>query len=144
MSWHDGHDHRVTFPAPAVRHDWFYVYVAWGSDRRRPIYVGKTNRAIERIGRHLAGALWASEVVEFECYGFPTELDALRAESLAIVSLDPIYNVHRSNVGPRSANRPYPKNRKPRVFLRRGEEIPGVSEDQMTIIRRVQNRGRVA
>jgi hypothetical protein len=97
MAWNDTSDESVRFPAPPpMRADRFYVYVAWGNDRGRPLYVGKGNRPTIRIGLHLARAKWVDEVVEFECHAFSSSEEALEAEKCAIYELNPIYNVIRS------------------------------------------------
>lgn len=33
----------------------FYVYLLWGSDRERPLYVGETTNLFARLGTHMSG-----------------------------------------------------------------------------------------
>lgn len=87
--WEDGSDHHFTVP---VRRDRFYVYIAWGADRARPLYVGKANNIFSRFGTHLHQAPWTHDVIEVECFGFHNEGAAYAAESEAIHALNPIHN----------------------------------------------------
>lgn len=96
MSWNEGSDGSLTFDAPTFRPDRFYVYIAWGEDRQRPLYVGKGNRPFTRLGLHLALAKWADQARSFECHAFLSPEAALEAEIEAIHELNPIYNVIRS------------------------------------------------
>jgi hypothetical protein len=90
-----GSDHELWITVPQRRRDRFYVYIAWGEDRSRPLYVGKGNSIWDRIGHHMLNKRWADDVVEFECHAFPTMLDALEAEKNTIEDLNPIHNVLR-------------------------------------------------
>lgn len=75
------------------RADRCYVYVAWGEDRARPLYVGKARNPWTRMAQHMSiPAPWTAEMVELECHAFPTERMAQAAEIEAIQALDPIYN----------------------------------------------------
>lgn len=96
MAWNDGALERLRFSAVPFRPDRHYVYIAWGADRSRPLYVGKGDRPFIRIGLHLASAKWAPEVVEYEAHAFGSAAEALEAEKAAIYELDPIHNVIRS------------------------------------------------
>ena len=73
----------------------FHVYVAWGVDRGRPLYIGKSAALWARIGAHSRVAKWAAQVVEWEAYSFDSEQDALDIEAEAITALNPIYNAVR-------------------------------------------------
>lgn len=136
--WHDGHTDRVRVDTPPINPELFYVYIAWGLDRSRPLYIGKSKHLVVRIGQHMARAEWVKYATEFECFAFASELEALNAESLAIHKLDPEYNVHRGLHRPR---KPGTKTPKPRVWLRR---FDGLTDADMEVITRVQNRGKVA
>jgi hypothetical protein len=96
MTWNEGSDGSLTFDSPSFRADRFYVYIAWGENHERPLYVGKGNRPFTRIGLHLALTKWAGEVRSFECHAFLTPEAALEAEIEAIYELNPIYNVRRT------------------------------------------------
>lgn len=114
--WAIGSVYAFNFSVRQYQHGLFYVYVAWGRNRQRPLYVGKTNLPMGRIGNHFRDSVWARRVQAFNCYGFQTEREALQAELRAIKELNPVYNVIRSE--------------------------PAFDEDeQAAIIRRVQNRG---
>jgi excinuclease UvrABC nuclease subunit len=74
----------------------FYVYVAWGEDRTRPLYIGRAVNLWRRFEQHAQWkAAWVAEVVELECYEFPTERMADMAETDAILALNPVHNVVR-------------------------------------------------
>lgn len=72
------------------------VYVAWGEDRSRPLYVGRAVNLWRRFEQHAQWkADWVAETVELECHVFPTAEMADMAETDAILALDPIHNVIR-------------------------------------------------
>ena len=95
-SWRDGSDHSISMRLPARRPDRVYVYILWGRNRR-PLYIGKARHPWSRLGSHMARKPWADQVQRVECYGYPTEYDALEAERAAILELDPIHNVVRTD-----------------------------------------------
>src|SRR5688500_9234151 len=99
MTWDALAKGRQSFRSPAIDWDACYVYVAWGHDRTRPLYVGKSREPLNRIGRHLRATAWGADVVEWELLAFDSELVALSAESLAIHQLDPIHNIIRGGAG---------------------------------------------
>lgn len=88
-----GSDCSISFSNPRV--DRFWVYVGWGAERSRPLYVGKARKPWSRFLFHLSHTEWAAEVVEWECHGFPTERQAETAEIEAIHDLNPIHNFQR-------------------------------------------------
>ena len=91
--WDDwGREHTFTIERPPSA---CYVYVAWGNDRSRPLYVGKARHPYARIATHMREKSWASDVEEWECHGFPSEGDAEWVEIEAIAALNPIHNVIR-------------------------------------------------
>jgi excinuclease UvrABC nuclease subunit len=94
-----GSDHTFTV-APLPRGH--YVYIAWGADRSRPLYIGKAVNLWRRYEQHGAWkADWLPLVEELEVRSFPTAELARRAELDAIQTLNPIYNQQRwSNLRP--------------------------------------------
>lgn len=117
----EGSDGIVEFDAAPFRTDRFYVYLVWGEDRARPLYIGKANRPFTRAGHHLATAPWAGEIRSFECHAFLSANAALVAELEAIHELDPVYNVVRwtpeSVIRARRVERD-PQSRRSRTFDR--------------------------
>jgi hypothetical protein len=89
--WGSDHDFHFQLPKKGAG----YVYVAWGRNRERPLYVGKAVTPTERIMYHVRHAPWAAEVEEWEVHGFPTADNAEWAEIEAIHDLNPIHNVMR-------------------------------------------------
>jgi hypothetical protein len=142
---------RQTFTSPAIDWDACYVYVGWGHDRSRPLYVGKSREPLNRIGRHLRQTAWGASVVDWELYAFGSELEALDAESRAIHELDPIHNIARGGPGGMRTRQYRPRDnesrrrRMPTALEAISKPIHGISPEQLAIIRRVQNRrGRAA
>jgi hypothetical protein len=141
---------RQSITSPAIDWDSCYVYIAWGHDRSRPLYVGKSREPLNRIGRHLRATAWGASVVEWELYSFDSELAALNAEARAIHALNPVHNIARGGPGgvrtrqyrPRDNNSR--KRAMPSALEAISKPIHGISKEQMAIIRRVQNRGRAA
>lgn len=84
---------RISVKADVARG--FCVYVAWGADRARPLYIGKSRSFFARAGFHRQVAEWSPLVEEWEIYAFPTEEDAIAVEIEAIHDLNPIYNRQR-------------------------------------------------
>lgn len=71
----------------------FWVYVAWGEDRKRPLYVGKARDPLGRLAQHSRIPMpWVEELVELECHAFPNEAMAGAAEIEAIQCLNSIHN----------------------------------------------------
>ena len=165
--WGSDHELTLTFP----RRGSCYVYVAWGSDRSRPLYVGKARNPYDRIATHMRQKPWIGDVVEWECRGFPDERTAEYAEIEAIAALNPIHNVirrmtqaqwaeiRRASRAKEAAQRrvaaewraarqaPAPKpepvyRRKPLRRVKWRDDV--FTPDQLDIIARVQNRGRAA
>lgn len=148
MTWNEGHVGHVLMSPPAFDGELVYVYVAWGADREHPLYVGKSKTPLARLGSHSDRARWYPEAVEFELFAFRSEVEALTAESLAIVELRPTFNVmgHRYE--------PVPPFTEPVVEYRRRvrkphkvhppaiESIKDIPASQLAIVARVQNRGR--
>ena len=128
----------------------FYVYIAWGRDRERPLYVGQSRQLHDRIGTHLRDAPWRKSVLRFEVYAFTTAADALEAESDAIASLHPIHNLTGNGDVTARLVRTVPKPpRAPRakkVAQPYQPEPSGYPDyftpEQFEIIRRVQKAGR--
>lgn len=69
-----------------------YVYVAWGADLERPLYVGKTRNFLGRMANHARDSLWYVEANRVELHAFQTAEDAELAEIEAIFALNPIHN----------------------------------------------------
>jgi hypothetical protein len=89
-AWGSDHELVLTIPNPGS----CYVYVAWGIGPR-PLYVGKARNPYARISTHMRQKPWATEVLRWECHGFPNEPMAVDAEIEAIHDLNPIHNVQR-------------------------------------------------
>lgn len=139
---------RQSFRSPGIDWDACYVYVAWGHDRTRPLYVGKSREPLARIGRHLRTTAWASDVVEWDLYAFDSEDGALDAESRAIHELNPVHNVIRGGSGGRRTKtftrRPR-RHAMPTALEAVPRPIHGISSEQLAIIAKVQRRrGSVA
>jgi len=146
--WDDDCLSRFTVEAPVIDLTACYVYVAWGEDRTRPLYIGKSREPIGRIGRHLREALWCYEVRSFDFYAFVTELGALDAEARAIRELNPIHNVMRGNSGGRRSRKITPRRLR-RFPVAAFQAIPvplkgRITSEQLAIVARVQKRGKVA
>ena len=140
---------RQTFTSPAIDWDACYVYIAWGHDRSRPLYVGKSREPLNRMGRHLRSTAWGSEVVEWEMLAFSSEHDALDGEAWAIHQLNPIHNIARGGPGGMRTKRWKRRPSRVRSMPLAHEAIPppihGISPEQLKIIRQVQaRRGRAA
>lgn len=141
---------RQVLRSPSIDWDACYVYVAWGHDRTRPLYVGKSREPLNRIGRHLRGTAWGAEVVEWELLAFDSELVALDAEARAIHQLNPVHNVARVGSGGTRTRKYRPRSNAsrrgpiPTAQVAIPKPIHGISPEQLAIIRRVQNRGRAA
>jgi hypothetical protein len=147
VSWDEPAIGRQVLRSPSIDWDACYVYVAWGHDRTRPLYVGKSREPLNRIGRHLRGTAWGAEVVEWDMVSFASEPDAVLAEARAIHQLNPIHNVQRGGGGA-SFRRPFTRAARrgkiPTAQVAIPKPIHGISPEQLAIIRRVQNRGRAA
>ena len=138
MSWKKratGHS-RVDLP-----NDSAYVYVAWGLDDRRPLYVGKTRRFHRRMAMHERHSKWWPLVRRFDLYSYRTEADALVAESEAIRDLGPDYNLV-GNQGKLTSLARYLKRRISQPPTTYGPEISTdeIPADQLAIVARVQRR----
>lgn len=72
-----------------------YVYVAWGSDESRPLYIGKSSNVLARLGQHSTVQPWYPDAVRFELHTFESSKAAEDAETEAIYELNPIYNRQR-------------------------------------------------
>lgn len=145
--WDDGSLSRFTVDAPVIDLGACYVYIAWGEDRTRPLYIGKSREPIGRIGRHLREATWCYDVRSFDFYAFVTELGALDAEARAIRELDPVHNVMRGNSGGRRSRKITPRRlRRFPVAAFQAIPIPirgPITSEQEAIVARVQGRGKV-
>ena len=142
---------RQSFTSPGIDWDACYVYIGWGHDRSRPLYVGKSREPLNRIGRHLRTTAWGADVVEWELLSFDSEMAALDAEARAIHQLDPIHNVARGGSGGTRTRAVRPRNnlsrRRPVPSAHKAipKPIRGISDEQLKIIRQVQGRrGRAA
>lgn len=147
MSWDESAIGRQSLRSPHIDWDACYVYVAWGHDRSRPLYVGKSREPLNRIGRHLRGTAWGSEVIEWDMVAFGTEGEAIRAEARAIHELNPIHNVQRGGGGAsfrRSFTRAPRLGKVPSAHKAIPPPIHGISPEQLAIIARVQRRGKAA
>jgi len=143
MSWDDGVLSRFTVAAPVIDLDACYVYVAWGEDLTRPLYVGKSREPIGRIGRHLREALWCYDVRSFDFYAFATEGAALDAEGRAIFELNPVHNVVRGNPGGAKTREVRARRRVRFAKVAFPKPIRGITPSQLGIVAGVQaRRGR--
>jgi len=164
-----GSDHEVSLDMPRL--DRCYVYVAWGQDEVRPLYVGKARNPWARIATHMRHKSWIADVVRWEAHGFPTEKLALEAEDEAIHALNPIHNgirrlprsimdqrwlelfernereaaeqkrLARERLREQLRERRPPPIRVPRKRVRRAPLDDVFTPEQLAIIARVQNRG---
>ena len=143
MKWDKRAKRKVTIEVPT---DEAFVYIAWGRDESRPLYVGKSRNLMARIGEHARSSQWYVYLDHFDIYGYRTELDAIEAEADAIHGLQPEYNV-ALNVGrPPRLNR-YRRMRRQLQAFTYGERWPTLDDiptEQRDIIARVQNRGKPA
>ena len=148
MTWDQRSIGRQSFRSPGIDWDACYVYVAWGHDRARPLYVGKSREPLNRIGRHLRSTAWGADVVEWDLYAFDSEGGALDAEARAIHELNPVHNVARGGGGGRRGRTYHRRPRKhamPTALEAVPRPIHGISTEQLAIIARVQKRrGRAA
>lgn len=140
MSWRTKARYDFEFPT-----DEAFVYIAWGMDESRPLYIGKTRHLMRRMAGHERSSPWFPYLRRLEVYGYPSEKKALIAEAEAIATMDPEYNI----VGAFGNTPPlvrYLRRRRPTPPPGYGPEITTdeISADQLAIIRRVQNRGRAA
>lgn len=88
-----GSDHDLVLDMP--RRGSCYVYIAWGEDRSRPLYVGKARNPWSRISTHMHQRPWQADVVAWEAHGFPSEGLAEAVEIEAIAHFNPIHNSMR-------------------------------------------------
>lgn len=140
MSWDKGSSGKWTLEIPT---DQAFVYVAWGLDERRPLYVGKTRSLMGRLGQHEQASPWFRYVRRLEVYGFRSELAALEAEAQAIHDLQPAFN--RTGITSHiPAVLRYRRRKRSPVPLGNGPPITTdeISPDQLAIVARVQNRRR--
>jgi len=76
------------------------------------LYVGITMNIAARLEAHRAGKAWFGDVAKIDVETFPSRLEALTAERVAIQTEDPIHNVqhavHRGSVKSRRATVPEP------------------------------------
>lgn len=72
-----------------------YVYVAWGADEARPLYIGKSSNVLNRLGQHSSVQPWYPETVRFEFHAFESAKAAQDAETEAIFAFDPVWNRQR-------------------------------------------------
>jgi hypothetical protein len=130
---------RQVFLSPSIDWDACYVYIAWGHDHARPLYIGKSREPLNRIGRHLRATAWSAAAVEWELLAYASEADALMAEAWAIHELDPLHNVIRGGSGG-VRTRKRGTRKMPTALQAIPKPIHGISADQLEIIARVQNR----
>jgi len=88
-----GSDHDLPLVQP--RRGSCYVYLAWGEDRSRPLYIGKAKNPWARIATHMYQKPWRGDVVAWEAHGFPSERMAEAIEIEAIAHFNPIHNSTR-------------------------------------------------
>ena len=84
---------RFSIKVPRRPQDAYWIYIAWGIDSKRPLYVGMSGQLWKRIGHHVDRSVFGPDVVEFECHSFSTEEEALAAEARAIHDLNPRWNL---------------------------------------------------
>lgn len=140
MSWKSRARSVAVLDVPSQR---AVVYVAWGIEEDRPLYVGRSRTLMTRIGQHAHKSAWWPYVRRLEVYSYANEGEAIVAEAEAIADLRPEWN-QRQRGGPNLRQRlrrkrwhPEPAEYGPPLTF---DEI---SADQLAIIARVQNRGRV-
>jgi excinuclease UvrABC nuclease subunit len=125
VSWDEKAIGSAVFDVESDEWSGHWVYVAW-RQRGRPLYVGKTSNLRGRVAFHMNRAPWRSEVKRFTFHRFETAADASDGEKRAIMALNPHHNIVRSSyLGPPMDN-------------------GVIREDQLAILRRVQDRGRAA
>lgn len=115
-----------------------YVYVAWGTDKNRPLYVGKSRSLLARLGQHSQNSLWWHHLTRLAIYSYDSEREALRAEAEAIAEYQPEYNragVSRPMSQPISNPGPPPSYGPPM-------NTDDLTADHLAIIARVQRLGR--
>lgn len=65
------------------------------------LYVGISNSAVRRLGQHMRGARWATEISRVEVSQYPSRESALAAEKAAIIAELPLWNkVHNTRRRP--------------------------------------------
>ena len=142
MSWRSRSTGRVSIQFP---NDAAYVYIAWGMDSKRPLYIGKTRAYHKRMAGHERASKWWPFLRSIDLYAYRTEAEALIAESEAITELQPEYN----QVGNAGAPPPLVRYLRHRAAQPPIDFGPPISTDeipahQLAIIARVQRRGRAA
>ena len=140
MTWDQFATRKVTLELPE---DEAFVYIAWGRDESRPLYIGKSRNVMARLGQHAQSSPWYVYIDHFDVYGFRSELAALQAEAEAIAELRPEYN-KALNLGSEPPISRYRRHRRRYERVTLGEPWPTLDDipaDQLEIIRRVQNRG---
>lgn len=143
MKWDRRARHTASFELPEAE---AFVYVAWGRDESRALYVGKSRNVMSRIGQHAQASPWFPYLARLDFYGYRSEGEALQAEAEAIAELRPEYNV-ALNVGSEPTPTRYLRPRRkhqPFTFGERWATVDDIPADQLAIIRRIQNRGRAA
>lgn len=70
-----------------------YVYVLWGDDKSRPLYIGQTTRLLTRMGEHLNKPWKRSEVRRITAIRCATVEDMCRREIALIRNYRPTWNV---------------------------------------------------
>lgn len=140
MSWRKRAVGRTTleYPGPG-----YYVYVAWGMDRSRALYVGKTRAFHPRMAGHERQSPWFPYLRTMDLYAYSTEEQALIAEAEAIRDLKPEYN-QVGNAGKLPPMVRYLRHRKAQPLVTYGSEITTeqISAKQLAVIARVQRLGR--
>lgn len=124
----------------------YFVYLAWGFDPKRPLYVGKTRALMGRLGKHSQQSRWFDSVRRWEVYAYPSEEEALIAEGDAINELRPEYNQAGNRGAPPPMAR-YLRHRIPRQPVPTyGPPITTdeITAEQLAVVQRVQNRGKAA
>lgn len=122
-----------------------FVYVAWGIDDSRALYVGKTRHLMARMGQHERSSDWYPYLDRLDVYAYRSDSDALKAEAEAIWELHPEYNTMLNGFRPDPiARHPrHPRRPEPRVtFGDRWASLDDIPADQLVIVRRVQRRGK--
>ena len=128
-----------------VPNDQACVYIAWGLDESRPLYVGKSRSLMQRLGSHARSSAWWPYLHRLEVYGYRSDEAALIAEAEAIHELRPAYNQvgNRGTIPPMVRYLRRRKKPEPSVYGSpiSTDEIPAA---QLAIIARVQNRRKDA
>lgn len=85
----DGYQTECVFSEPSG----FFVYILWGDDLERPLYVGQSKNVFQRVGMHLSAEPKASLTRRVEIIRCATARAMFETEITLIERLRPTMNI---------------------------------------------------